>query len=167
MEDFELLCNNAMTYNQKRSRVFKAAMTLLRAGKKTLQTAEAVGRAAIIALHPDGPAAALEDDKNHPMPEPTRHRKGSSDAGSSRRCLPPAGQLESIRTPVLGQQPGVNAFQVAQGTARGSAIASPLPFLRPESTSPAAESLVTDPALITTCFHTINSQTSTAKASTV
>ena len=38
--DFELVCNNAMTYNQKRSRVHHAALTVLRAGSKLFQGAE-------------------------------------------------------------------------------------------------------------------------------
>lgn len=44
MEDFELICNNAMIYNQKRSRVHKSALAILRAGKKWLQAAELAGR---------------------------------------------------------------------------------------------------------------------------
>lgn len=42
--DFELICSNAMTYNQKRSRVHKSALSMLRAGKKQLQAAELEGR---------------------------------------------------------------------------------------------------------------------------
>lgn len=44
VEDFELICNNAMIYNQKRSRVHKSALSILRAGKKWLQAAELAGR---------------------------------------------------------------------------------------------------------------------------
>ena len=44
MADFELICNNAMTYNQKRSRVHKSAAIMLRAGMKQLQAAELPGR---------------------------------------------------------------------------------------------------------------------------
>jgi hypothetical protein len=44
VEDFELICSNAMTYNQKRSRVHKSALAMLRAGKKQLQAAELEGR---------------------------------------------------------------------------------------------------------------------------
>lgn len=44
MADFELICSNAMTYNQKRSRVHKSALSMLRAGKKQLQAAELEGR---------------------------------------------------------------------------------------------------------------------------
>lgn len=44
VEDFELICNNAMIYNQKRSRVHKSALAILRAGKKWLQAAELAGR---------------------------------------------------------------------------------------------------------------------------
>ncbi len=62
VEDFELIANNAMTYNQKRSRVHKAAITMLRAGKKHLQTLELQGRKGISLLHPDGPQAAAADE---------------------------------------------------------------------------------------------------------
>ncbi len=44
VEDFELICSNAMIYNQRRSRVHKSALAILRAGKKWLQAAELAGR---------------------------------------------------------------------------------------------------------------------------
>lgn len=62
VEDFELIANNAMTYNQKRSRVHKAAITMLRAGKKHLQALELQGRKGISLLHPGGPQAAAADE---------------------------------------------------------------------------------------------------------
>ncbi|KAK9843100.1 hypothetical protein WJX74_006951 [Apatococcus lobatus] len=62
VEDFELIANNAMTYNQKRSRVHKAAITMLRAGKKHLQALELQGRKGISLLHPRGPQAAAADE---------------------------------------------------------------------------------------------------------
>ena len=40
MGDFDLIFSNAMTYNQKRSRVYHAAEALIRAGTKLLQGAE-------------------------------------------------------------------------------------------------------------------------------
>lgn len=40
VDDFKLMCNNAMVYNQKRSRVHKTAVTMLRAGIKQLQQIE-------------------------------------------------------------------------------------------------------------------------------
>ena len=51
--DFELMCSNAMVYNQKRSRVHKTAVTMLRQGKKQLQVIEAEGQRAILALNPN------------------------------------------------------------------------------------------------------------------
>lgn len=36
VRDFELICTNAMKYNQKRSRIHKLALVMLRAGKKLL-----------------------------------------------------------------------------------------------------------------------------------
>ncbi|BDA41501.1 probable Bromodomain-containing protein 9 at N-terminal half [Coccomyxa sp. Obi] len=60
--DFELICSNAMTYNQKRSRVHKSALSMLRAGKKQLQAAELEGRKAVALLHPEGPTAAAADE---------------------------------------------------------------------------------------------------------
>jgi hypothetical protein len=64
VEDFELICNNATTYNQRRSKIHKAAAQMLRSGKKLLQTSELEGRKAVALLHPDGPhAAALEEER--------------------------------------------------------------------------------------------------------
>ena len=51
--DFELMCSNAMVYNQKRSRVHKTAVTMLRQGKKQLQVIDAEGQKAILALNPN------------------------------------------------------------------------------------------------------------------
>ena len=56
--DFELMCSNAMVYNQKRSRVHKTAVTMLRQGKKQLQVIEADGQKAILALNPNATALA-------------------------------------------------------------------------------------------------------------
>jgi hypothetical protein len=81
VEDFELMCSNAMTYNQKRSRVHKSAILILRAGKKQLQQAEADGRKAIMALHPDGMEAAEEDDTQHPIAHPQSRRGGGHGGG--------------------------------------------------------------------------------------
>lgn len=47
VDDFKLMCNNAMVYNQKRSRVHKTAVTMLRAGIKQLQQMEVEGCKAI------------------------------------------------------------------------------------------------------------------------
>ena len=41
VDDFELIANNAMRYNQKRSRVHRSAVNLLRHGKKHLNTVAA------------------------------------------------------------------------------------------------------------------------------
>ena len=40
MGDFDLVFSNAMTYNQRKSRVYHAAEALVRAGAKLLQGAE-------------------------------------------------------------------------------------------------------------------------------
>jgi hypothetical protein len=58
VKDFELICNNAMKYNQKRSRVHQRALVMLRAGKKVLMDYELEGRRALSALHPSAAAAA-------------------------------------------------------------------------------------------------------------
>lgn len=64
VEDFELICSNAMTYNQKRSLINKKALVMLRQGKKILAESELAGRRAIGLLHPGGPpAAALEEQQ--------------------------------------------------------------------------------------------------------
>lgn len=36
-DDFELICANALSFNQKRSRVHRAAVTMLQAGRLLLQ----------------------------------------------------------------------------------------------------------------------------------
>ena len=58
VRDFELICNNAMKYNQKRSRVHKQGLVMLRAGKKLLAEMEAEGRRAMAAMVAAGIAAA-------------------------------------------------------------------------------------------------------------
>jgi hypothetical protein len=58
VKDFELICNNAMKYNQKRSRVHQRALVMLRAGKKVLMDYELEGRRALSALHPSAAAGA-------------------------------------------------------------------------------------------------------------
>lgn len=63
VEDFELICSNASTYNRKNSKIHKAAATLLRAGRKLLQSSELEGRKAVQLLHPDGPRAAAREDE--------------------------------------------------------------------------------------------------------
>ena len=50
VRDFELIFNNAMLYNQKRSRVHKQALVLLRAGMKLLLDSETEGRSALETL---------------------------------------------------------------------------------------------------------------------
>lgn len=47
VRDFELMFNNAMLYNQKRSRVHKQALVILRAGMKQLLDCEIEGRSAL------------------------------------------------------------------------------------------------------------------------
>lgn len=60
VEDFKLMCNNAMVYNQKRSRVHKTAVTMLRAGIKQLQHMEADGCKALGCPLPAVPLASLD-----------------------------------------------------------------------------------------------------------
>lgn len=65
IDDFVLICNNALTYNQKRSRVHRAALQLMRQGKKLLSDHELVARRALTMVHPDGPAqATLEEQQD-------------------------------------------------------------------------------------------------------
>lgn len=58
VRDFELICSNAMKYNQRRSRVHKQALVMLRAGKKLLVEMEPEGRRAVAAMLAAGGAAA-------------------------------------------------------------------------------------------------------------
>jgi hypothetical protein len=62
VRDFELICSNAMRYNQKRSRIHKVALVLLRGGKRLMKEMELEGRRAISVLHPAGPASLQPDD---------------------------------------------------------------------------------------------------------
>ena len=62
VEDFELIGNNAMRYNQKRSRVHRSAVNLLRHVKKHLNTVQLEATKAIHMLHPEGPLAAAEEE---------------------------------------------------------------------------------------------------------
>lgn len=62
VDDFELVGNNAMRYNQKRSRVHRSAVNLLRHGKKHLNTVQLEATRAIHMLHPDGPVAAAQEE---------------------------------------------------------------------------------------------------------
>lgn len=52
VRDFELICSNAMKYNQKRSRIHQRALVILRHGKKLLSENELVGRRALAVLNP-------------------------------------------------------------------------------------------------------------------
>ncbi|KAF8062903.1 Scube1 [Scenedesmus sp. PABB004] len=61
--DFELICENAKTFNPPQHRIHKLAINMQRAGRKLLQTHELPARRALHSLHPDGPrAAALEEE---------------------------------------------------------------------------------------------------------
>ena len=62
VEDFELIANNAMRYNQKRSRVHRSAVNLLRHGKKHLNTVQLEATRAIHMLHPEGPIVAAQEE---------------------------------------------------------------------------------------------------------
>lgn len=62
VDDFELIANNAMRYNQKRSRVHRSAVNLLRHGKKHLNTVQLEATRAIHMLHPEGPTAAAQEE---------------------------------------------------------------------------------------------------------
>ncbi len=62
VEDFELIGNNAMRYNQKRSRVHRSAVNLLRHGKKHLNNVQLEATRAIHLLHPEGPVVAAQEE---------------------------------------------------------------------------------------------------------
>ena len=61
--DFELICSNARLFNPPQHKVHKLATTLLRAGKKILQTHELQGRRCLYALHPEGPKVAAAEEE--------------------------------------------------------------------------------------------------------
>ena len=60
--DVELLCHNAMIFNQKISKVYKNAQALLKGAKKQFAIERPLLHEAMLALHPDGPEAAKKDD---------------------------------------------------------------------------------------------------------
>ena len=60
--DVELICHNAMSFNQKISKVYKNAQALLKGAKKQFAMERPLLHEAILALHPDGPEAALKDE---------------------------------------------------------------------------------------------------------
>ena len=62
-EDFELICNNALSYNQKRSKVHKAAQTFLRNGRKTLRDMELAVRKELAERHPGGREGAVAAER--------------------------------------------------------------------------------------------------------
>ena len=66
--DFNLICNNAMRYNQKRSRVHRAALVMLRAGNKLLAEMELEGRRAVSVLHPSGLASGADPTDSFALP---------------------------------------------------------------------------------------------------
>ena len=62
LADFELICANAMAFNQKRSRVYKRAEIVLKTGKKLFAADRALICAALEVLHPAGRVAAQAED---------------------------------------------------------------------------------------------------------
>ena len=79
VDDFKLMSNNAMLYNQKRSRVHKTAVTMLRAGIKQLQHIEVEGCKALgcpVPIVAPSVAPTLES-------QPTRDAAGVSNPSSS------------------------------------------------------------------------------------
>ena len=93
VDDFKLMCNNAMVYNQKRSRVHKTAVTMLRAGIKQLQQMELEGCKAIncpLPL-PDGPQLATALQHPSAMLDPTTPQQAADneDKALAAQTLPP------------------------------------------------------------------------------
>ncbi|CAL5223173.1 g5644 [Coccomyxa viridis] len=96
VEDFELICSNAMIYNQRRSRVHKSALAILRAGKKWLQAAELAGRRAIAMLHPEGQAAAAAEE--------AREQEAAQQAAATASRLKMPG-ISTRRTQLMSESP--------------------------------------------------------------
>ena len=59
--DVELICSNAVSFNQKISKVYKNAQALSKASKKQFQIERILLLEAIAVLHPGGPEAARRD----------------------------------------------------------------------------------------------------------
>ena len=58
----ELICSNAMTFNQKHSRVYKNAQALLKGSRKQLLVEKSLLQEALAVLHPGGPEAARAEE---------------------------------------------------------------------------------------------------------
>ena len=58
----ELICSNAMTFNQKHSRVYKNAQAMLKGSRKQLLVEKSLLQEALAVLHPGGPDAARADE---------------------------------------------------------------------------------------------------------
>ncbi|CAG9462310.1 unnamed protein product [Pedinophyceae sp. YPF-701] len=133
--DFELICNNAMKYNQKRSRVHKAAHTLIRAGKKTLQGAELEGRKAVTLMHPGGPQQAAADEEKLRVEQERaeaelrhRERQGLARPPPLMRKGPASAAVAGLRTiPVTEEFAVGNSEDESTGTLGGDARAPQTP----------------------------------------
>lgn len=74
-EDFERICYNAMKYNQKRSRIWNAASTLLRHGKKVIEpyTEQGDSMLNLSSATDDAPTSVSDDAANTAAPEVTKN----------------------------------------------------------------------------------------------
>lgn len=116
VRDFELICTNAMKYNQKRSRVYKQALVILRAGKKLLIEVELEGRRAVSLLHPGPPSVAGRDALALPS---SLLAGGTTGAGGSTGATPSGGgagmarTLSTLDTATTGGEGGEDAAAAA------------------------------------------------------
>ena len=62
LADFNLMLRNALYYNDKKSVVYRVAVSLNKEGNERLREVDVEGRQAIYLLHPGGPAAAAEEE---------------------------------------------------------------------------------------------------------
>ncbi|GAB4819742.1 hypothetical protein N2152v2_006788 [Parachlorella kessleri] len=111
VRDFELICSNAMKYNQKRSRIHKLALVMLRAGKKLLVELEPEGRRAVADLHAAAgqqqqqqgaelgglPAAAAEPQDSQAVPS-SLLRSGESGRGGGGMVMAGGGRVLLVLT---------------------------------------------------------------------
>lgn len=97
--DIELICSNATTFNQKASRVYKNAQSMLKGCRKQLGIERDLLTEAIRVLHPGGPEAAKADE--------------AEELRVARAALPPK------KPPAKPSKPPSKPKKVAQGPATG------------------------------------------------
>jgi hypothetical protein len=155
--DFDLIVNNARTFNTPKTRCFKCAMTLQRNLNKILKPAELEGRRAFSVLYPRATSSQHVDLAAGGLTEPLSSERGPSTDGMQGTPgvlggsgglallppLPPAGKaglaggLSTADTPdQLMREPSSLAHLQGVPSAQPGALMSPAPSLIPLPPAP-------------------------------